>query len=316
LKVTFKQAAERYHAAHAASWSATYAHEFLASLERWAYRHVGSRDVAAMDKDLVLTVLEQPTRAGGTFWHDNPVTADRVRNRMERTLDFARVHGWRSGDNPARWRGYLAEALPAPRKVAPVKHLDAAPYAQVPGIMAALPADVNGNALRFVVLTAARLGEALGARWDEIDFAAAEWTIPRERMKGRREHRVPLSPQAVELLKGLYREENNPYLFVGRTPGTPTANNTVLQALRRAGCQATVHGFRSSFSTWASERTNFPGIIVELSLAHRVGSAVENAYRRGAVIVKRRRLMEQWGRFVTSPPVEKQKGDKVVPLRA
>jgi integrase len=114
---------------------------------------------------------------------------------------------------------------------------------------------------------------------------------------------VPLSPQAVELLKGLYREENNPYLFVGRTPGTAAANNTVLQAPRRTGCHATVHGFRSSFSTWASERTNFPGIIVELSLAHRVGSAVENAYRRGDVIVKRRKLMDQWARFVTSPPV-------------
>jgi integrase len=302
-QVTFKQAAERYHERHAKGWSATYADEFLASLERWAYPHIGSRDVAAIDKDLVLTVLEQPTRAGGTLWHDNTVTADRVRNRMERILDFARVHEWRSGDNPARWRGYLAEALPAPRKVAPVKHLDAAPYAEVPGIMAALAPDVNGNALRFVILTAARLGEALGARWDEIDFAAAEWTIPRETMKGRREHRVPLSPQAMELLRKLYREDGNPYLFVGRTPGTPTANNTVLQALRRTGCHATIHGFRSSFSTWASERTNFPGIIVELSLAHRVGSAVENAYRRGDVIVKRRRLMEQWAKYCCTPPV-------------
>jgi integrase len=227
------------------------------------------------------------------------------------------VHEWRSGDNPARWRGYLQEALPAPRKVAPIKHLDAAPYQDVPRIMAALPPDVNGNALRFVILNAARLGEALGARWDEIDLDSAEWVIPASRMKGRREYRVPLSPQVVQLLKGLYREEGNPYLFVGRTPGTSTANNTVLQALRRTGCHATIHGFRSSFSTWASERTNFPGIIVELSLAHRVGNAVENAYRRGDVIVKRRKLMKACGKFCTTPPaVEKQNGDKVVPLRA
>ena len=308
-QVTFKQAAERYHEAHEKGWtSTTYADEFLASLERWAYRHIGSLDVAAIDKDAILRVLEQQTCDGGTFWHKRVVTADRVRNRIERVIDFAKVRGWRTPDNPARWRGYLEEALPAPRKVAPVKHLRALPYEDVPAVVAALTADetVNGKALRFIILTAARLGEALGARDDEIDLEAAEWVIPGLRMKGRREHRVPLSPQAVELLKGLYREENNPYLFVGRTPGTPTANNTVLQALRRTGCHATVHGFRSSFSTWASERTDFPGIIVELSLAHRVGSAVENAYRRGDVIVKRRKLMEAWGKYCCTP----QKADE------
>src|SRR5262249_17586657 len=153
-------------------------------------------------------VLEQQTREGGTFWHKRVVTADRVRNRIERVIDFATVRGWRSGDNPARWRGYLEEALPAPRKVRPVKHLRALPYADVPALLAPLAADetVNGKALRFIILTACRLNEAK-ATWDEIDFEAAEWVIPKERMKARREHRVPLSPQVVELLKGLYREE-------------------------------------------------------------------------------------------------------------
>jgi integrase len=322
-QVTFKQAAERYHEAHEKSWSAHYANEFLSSLERWAYAHIGSLDVAAIDKDRVLHVLEQQTREGGSFWHQRVVTADRVRNRIERVIDFATVRGWRSGDNPARWRGYLQQALPAPRKVASITHLAALPYAQVPALMATLAADetVDSKALRFTVMTAARIGEALGATWDEIDIDAAEWVIPKERMKGRREHRVPLSPQVVELLKGLYREEGSPYLFVGTRSGTAAANGTVLETLRRAGCGATVHGFRSAFRDWCGDRTAFAREVAEAALAHIVGDKAEQAYRRGDALAKRRKLMEQWARFVTSPPpvVDEKKSKKtgnVTPIRA
>jgi integrase len=320
-QVTFKQAAVRYHEAHEKSWSAHYANEFLSSLERWAYPHIGNLDVAAVDKDAVLRVLEQQTREGGTFWHQRVVTADRVRNRIERVLDFATVRGWRSGDNCARWRSYLENVLPAPRKVAPVTHLAALPYADVPALMARLAADetVDSKALRFTILTAARINETLGATWDEIgDLAAAEWIIPKERMKkGKREHRVPLSPQVVELLRGLYREEGNPFVFIGRTSGTATANGTVLETLRRAGCAATVHGFRSSFRDWCGDRTAFAREVAEAALAHIVGDKAEQAYRRGDAFAKRRKLMESWGKYCMTPPVEeKSKSDKVVPIRA
>ena len=317
--VTVRQAAERYHEAHEASWtSAHYAAEFLSSLKRWAYQHIGDREVAAIGKDDVLRVLEQKIKGGGTFWTKRPITADRVRNRIERVLDFATVRGFRSGDNPARWRAYLEEALPPPRRLRPVQHLRALAYGDVPGLMAVLAADetVAPQALRFTILTACRIGEALGATWDEIDLAAREWIIPAARMKSRREHRVPLSPQAIELLKVLFREDGNRFLFVGaKTPGAAIAKATIMQALRRAGCNATVHGFRSSFSTWAHERSRFNNHVIELSLAHTVGTAVERSYRRTDLAEQRRKLLEAWSAFCTTPPVAEEKKGKVLSLR-
>jgi integrase len=325
-QITFKQAAERFHEAHEASWTnSRHRDEFLNSLRRWTYPHIGDADVAAIDRDAVLRVLEQklPSKmgkdaGGGTLWVQRAITADRVRNRIERVLDFATVRGFRTGDNPARWRGYLEEALPAPRKLRPIRGMAAVPYDQVPGLMQLLAADqtVGAQALRFLVLTASRLGEALKATWDEIDLEAAEWVIPAARMKGRKEHRVPLSPQAMELLRSLYREENNRHLFIStRTPGAHVVATTVTIALRNAGRKETIHGFRASFKTWGEESTSFPGLVIELSLAHAPGTLVERSYRRGDVIVKRRKLMEAWGKYCTTPSVEKQKGDKVVPLR-
>jgi integrase len=217
--------------------------------------------------------------------------------------------------------------LKAPRQAAPVTHLPALPYAQVPALMATLAADepVDSKALHFTILTAARIGEALGATWDEIgdlDAPECEWVIPKERMKGRREHRVPLSPQVVELLKGLYREEGNPYLFVGTRSGTAAANGTVLETLRRAGCDATIHGFRSSFRDWCGDRTGFLREVAEAALAHIVGDKAEQAYRRGDALEKRRQLMESWGKYCCTPPAvvvdekKSKKTGKVLPLRA
>jgi hypothetical protein len=186
--VTFKQAAERYFEAHQKSWTnARHAAEFLSSLSRWAYPFIGGLDVSAIDMTLVLRVLEQPLpRDAGTFWLKHVVTADRVRSRMERTLDFSTVRGWRSGDNPARWKGFLAEALPAPRKISPVKNHAAVPFEDIPALMAAtaIDPDVGAQALRFLILTAARLSEVRTPAVGEIDFEAAEWRIPAPRMKG------------------------------------------------------------------------------------------------------------------------------------
>jgi integrase len=191
------------------------------------------------------------------------------------------------------------------------------PYAEVPAVMAALAAapDVAAQAVRFLVLCASRLGECLKAVWSEVNLEATEpsWTIPESRMKMRREHRVPLSPQAMELLRSLYREDGNDFLFIStKTPGAHVSASTLTQALRRAGCKATLHGFRSCFKTWAEERTNFDRVIVELSLAHKVGDATEDSYRRGDGIEKRRRLMEAWARFCAAPAGD---AGKVLPMR-
>ena len=242
---------------------------------------------------------------GGTFWVKRSQTADRTRQRIERILDWAEARGFRpSGTpNPARWKNFLDQLLAAPRKIRPVANFAAVPFAEIPITMATLAADRNVAAacLRFIILTAARLSEALKATWDEIDFEAAEWCVPKERMKGRREHRVPLSPQAIELLRSLYIETNNPFLFVGSRPGTHIAASAVGDALRRAGRKETIHGMRSTFSTWAAEKTGVRNIIVELSLAHRVGTAVVRAYQRSDLTDKRRELMAVWAKYCCTP---------------
>jgi integrase len=317
---TFKQVAEACHAALEPQWSSRHhSDEFINSLQRYAFPIIGGSDIGTIDKNSILKVLEQPLAsrikgAEGVFWNVKTVTASRVRERMERVIDFATVRGWRTGDNPCRWRGYLDSVLAAPRKIAPVKNMRSLPYNQVPQLMQLLSADQNvaAQCLGFIIMTGCRLGMALKATWDEINLETAEWVIPAARMKARKEHRVPLSPQVITLLHSLYREEGNPYLFIStRAPGAHVVESTLTIALRNAGCKATIHGFRASFKTWAEECTSFPGLVIELSLAHSPGSLVERSYRRGDVLVKRRKLMEQWARFVTSPPV----AGKVLPLR-
>jgi integrase len=322
---TFKEAAELCHRALEPGWSSSdHSDTFINSLERYACPIIGSADIATIDKHCVLRVLEQklPTRikgaTGDVFWNARTVTADRVRNRIERVLSFAEARGWRpeGTPNPARWRGFLDQVLAKPRSIRPVRSMRAVDYREVPAVMDALAADpsVAAQALRFIVLTGCRLSEAIKATWGEVNLESAEWTIPGSRMKGRREHRIPLSPQAIGLLRSLYTEEDNTCLFVSnRTARTHVAKATVTAALRKAGCTATIHGFRSCLKTWAEEQTHFPGLVIELSLAHKVGTAVENAYRRGDVIVKRRKLMEAWGAFCCTLPAAD--AGKVLPMR-
>ena len=320
--LTFKQAAERYHEAHAAAWTnSKHADEFLSSLERWVYPIMGGMDCALVGKDEVLRCLEQrlPNGEPGTFWHGRTITADRTRGRIERVLDFCEARGYRPAGtpNPARWRGFLDNLLPRPRKVAPVQHMRSLGYGEVPALMSKLAADgsVAAQAVRFIIMTAARMNEAVGgATWAEIDLQNALWTVPAHRMKARREHVVPLSPQVVALLKALPTEADNQHVFISsKTAGTAITGTSVIAALRDAGCTATMHGFRSSFSTWAHERSNFSNHAIELSLAHAVGNQVERAYRRTDLAAQRKKLMEQWGRFCTTPPAAKA---DVLPLRS
>lgn len=231
------------------------------------------------------------------IWRSRTETANRVRGRIEAVLDWATARGHRAGDNPARWRGHLDKILPARAKVQRTKHHAAMPYAEVPAFIAAL-ADQEGIAalaLRFVILTAARTGEAIGARWDEIDGDV--WAIPGERMKSGRPHRVPLAPAAAAIVKAL-RGLDPVFVFPGGRQGKPLSNMALASVLKRMGrTDATVHGFRSAFRDWAAERTAFPREVAEGALAHVLTDKVEAAYRRSDLFERRRRLMEVWAGF-------------------
>jgi integrase len=234
-------------------------------------------------------------------------SASRLRRRIEWTLDYATVYGHRpKGDNPARWRGHLDQVLPKRGQIAPVKHLKALPYAELPGFMAELRQRQSNAArlLEFTILTAARTGEVIGARWSEIDFDNKVWVVPAERMKAGKEHRVPLAPVVIELLKALPREKNNDFVFVGPSAGGGFSDMAMARTLQAMRPGVTVHGMRSAFSDWAHERSAHSNHTIELSLAHSVGKETERAYRRGHMVNKRRKLMEEWARYCCSPPVQ------------
>jgi integrase len=314
--ITFKQCAQSYIASHRASWrNAKHQYQWNQTLEQFVYPEIGSLPVQAVNTTLVLKVLEP-------IWTTKPETASRVRQRIENILDSAKARGYRDGENPARWRGHLDNVLPARSRVREVDHLAALPYAELPTFLSNLrtrPA-VAARALEFLILTAARTGEVIGARWNEIDLLDRVWIVPTARMKAHREHRVPLSPGALVIVEEMQAarqaDDRNSYVFPGPKPGTPLSNMALLMLLRRMGIKdLTVHGFRATFKTWASERTSFQNEIAEAALAHIIGDKVEQAYRRGDLFDKRRRLMQQWTTFCTSAPVQKSQGN-ITPLRA
>ena len=305
--VTFAVCAQQYFDAHEGSWTnRKYRQQFLATLQEYAYPTLGGLPVAAIDEALVLAVLRP-------IWRTKTVTAKRVRNRIAAVLDYASASKLRTGTNPARWEGHLEYLLPQPEKIATVKHLAALPYAEIAGFMAALRAakGVAARALEFTILTAARTTEAIGARWEEFDLEAKTWTIPAARMKMKEKHRVPLSPRAVALLSALFTEADNPHVFIGPNPGSAISSIAMYRVLRRLNPTVTVHGFRSTFSDWAHETTSYPNHVIELSLAHTVGNAVERAYRRGDLFDKRRKLMAAWAQYCSTVIPE----GAVVPLR-
>lgn len=318
--ITFKAAAEAYYDQHAGKWTnAKHAGQFLGSLREYAFPLIGALPIADVTTPVVLGVLRQPVAANnsfpaGPFWNVRPTTAARVRARVEAVIGWAAVNGYRSGDNPARWTNHLEKALPERGELARVKHFKAMPYAAVPALMAALKEreGTAAKALQFLTLTATRTAEVLGAQWSEFDLEQAVWTIPADRMKARREYRVPLAPAAVDLLRNCFTEAGNSHVFIGaRTERL--ANDALGRVLRRMGYDCTVHGLRSSFRDFCAERTNFSSEICEAALSHVTGSGVERAYKRTDLFDRRRKLMEEWSTFCLTTPAETNA--KVVALR-
>lgn len=295
----FEDCAKSYIRAHRAGWrNPKHAAQWDSTLSTYVFPVFGSVGVADVDTGLVLKAIEP-------IWTEKPETAGRVRGRIEAILDWAAARGLRGSENPARWKGHLDKILPARSKVRKVKHHPALPYAQAPAFLQTLKAQqgVGARALEFTIYTAARSGETLGADWSEIDLEARLWTIPGERMKGGREHRVPLSDAAVTLLEAIKADHGGEgYVFPGARKGRPLSNMSMTATLRRMGRDdVTAHGFRSTFRDWAAERTSYPGEVAEMALAHAVGDRVEAAYRRGDLFDKRRRLMADWAAFLERP---------------
>jgi integrase len=307
--ITFKECAEQYYKFHSRKWkNAKHAAQFLSTLKMYAYPAMGKVPVAAIDKALVLRAIEP-------IWYTKTETASRVRGRIESVLDFAKTRGYRSGENPAAWDGNLVHALPGRGTIAKVEHHAALPFAQVPEFMAALAAreGIAARALEFTVLTAARTGEVIGARWSEFDLDAKVWVIPAERMKAHKEHRVPLTERMLAILRALPREAA--FVFPGGREGAPISNMAMAQLLKRMNrLDVTVHGFRSTFRDWAAETTGYPNHVIEMALAHVIGSKVEAAYRRGDLFTKRARLMADWAKFCATKPASD--AANVTPMRA
>jgi integrase len=307
--MTFTECATRYIAAHKAGWRSP---KSLAAWEGTLATFVdpvfGQLPVQAIDTGLV-------TKALAPIWTTKPETAGRVRGRIETILDYATVNGWREGVNPARWRGHLDKALPNKAKVRAVEHHPALPFAELPGFLEELRQEngVAARALEFAIVTSARTGEVIGARGGEIDPAGKLWTIPGARMKGGREHRVPLSDAALAIIEKLPQGTADEFLFPGGKAGRPLSNMAMLALLKRMKrSDLTVHGFRSTFRDWAAERTTFQNEVIEMALAHAVGDKVEAAYRRGDLFDKRRGLMEAWGAYGQNAPA----AAAVVPIRS
>ena len=306
---TFKEAAERYIAAHASSWrNAKHAGQWGSTLEGYAYPVFGGVSVAAVDVSMVLKVLE-PIRG------EKNETARRVRGRIEAILDWAAARNMRTGDNPARWRGLLMHLLPIRSRTSAVRHHPALPYARVGEFMAALRLEEGtaARALEFSILTAARTSEVTGARWDEVDMGRATWIVPADRIKAGKEHRVPLSAPALAIIRAMDKTRQGEFVFPGGRKKRPLTNMAMASVLKRMDRNdITVHGFRSSFRDWAAERTNYPREVAEMALAHAVGDKVEAAYRRGDMFEKRRRIMADWAKYCDR--IEKAGAGKVVTL--
>jgi integrase len=305
--MTFKAAAEAYYKAHEKEWVEKTRDQFTSSMRAYAYPTLGNVPINLLDKSRVLKVLEP-------IWVTKTETASRVRQRIEKVIGWAMSRGLHPGPNPASWKNNLEFDLAKPTKIARIKHFAAMPFSQISPFVADLrkTKGVAAQALEFLILTATRTNEVIGALWSEIDLTTKVWRIPGERMKMKEPHNVPLTERAIELLSDAYREEGNPYAFIGNAKARGLSNMALLKLLERMGADDyTVHGFRSTFRTWAGERTTFSHEVCEAALAHKTGSAVSRAYNRGELFERRRELMEAWAAFVERPA---QPGE-VVPLR-
>ena len=295
--MTFKECAERYIASHKAGWrNPKHAAQWPSTLGTYVYPIFGSLPVQEVDVALVMKALEP-------IWTAKLETAGRVRGRIESILDWATARGLREGENPARWRGHLENLLPKKSNVRRVKHHAALSYDEIAAFMVELRRQegLAARTLEFAILTAARTGEVIGVSWHEINLVERLWTVPAERMKAGKEHRVPLSDAATGILEDLQRARHGDFVFPGGRATRPISNMAMTMTLRRMGRgDLTVHGFRSSFRDWAAERTGFPAEVAEMALAHAVSDKVEAAYRRGDLFQKRRQLMDAWARYCTT----------------
>jgi integrase len=292
--VTFEECARALINSHKPSWrNAKHGQQWQNTLSTYAYPVIGALPVADVDTGLVLRILEP-------HWATKPETMSRVRGRIENILDWARTRGYRDGENPARWRGHLANLLPKPSRLKKVKHHAALPYEKVPAFMQELRTcdDLGRLALDFTILTAARTSETIRARWSDISIAKRLWTVPPDLIKGQKEHRVPLTAPVIAILRKVQKlKRDDGYVFPGAKKGKHISNGAMLMRLERMDRgEITVHGFRSAFKDWAVECTSFPPEVSEMALAHVVEDKVEAAYRRGDLLKKRRGLMDAWAK--------------------
>lgn len=290
--VTFRAVAESYIATNESNWrNLKHRQQWQNTLASYVYPVIGDLPVANVSTAHVLAILEP-------IWKSKAETASRVRGRIETILDAAKARGYREGENPARWRGHIAQILPARARLTRGHH-KALAYEAIPKFVSALRKReaVAALALEFTILTAARSSEVLGGQWNEVDLGKAIWTIPASRMKAGKEHRVPLSQRAVEILEAV-RSLGSSFMFPAKNGGLSGMAMSML--LRRMEVAATVHGFRSSFRDWSAECTSFAHEVCEMALAHAIGNKAEAAYRRGDLFEKRRRLMDEWAAFCAS----------------
>ncbi len=305
--ITFAKCAESYIESHKAGWrNEKHADQWDSTIKTYCNPEIGALSVQDVDTGLVLKILEP-------IWATKSETASRLRGRIENILDWAKARGYRTGENPARWKGHLNQLLPALAKKDRVVHHKAMPYAEVADFVIRLrtTSGVAARCLELTILTASRTNETINATRQEFDLENATWTIPASRMKAKKEHRVPLSPRAVEIVSELLNREGD-FLFPQTKKAKPLSNMAMLQLLDRMKVAVTVHGFRSSFRDWAAECTGFSHEVCEMALAHTIPNAAEAAYRRGDLFEKRRRLMEAWAEFINTPRLK----GTVIPMKA
>ncbi len=291
--ITFDECASQYIAAHKSGWkNIKHISQWENTLTTFVSPVFGNVSIQDVDTSLVMRVLDP-------IWTSKNETADRVRGRIERIIGWATVKKYRTGDNPARWRGHLDNLLAQRKKIRKVKHHSALPFEDLSDFMLSLRKidSVSSLALEFTILTATRTSEALNAKWEEFNLVDRYWLIPAERMKAGEAHKVPLSDRAVEILRYLEARAFNEFVFPGKKKFKPLSNMAMLQIIRRLGHSVTTHGFRSTFRDWAAERTYFANEVVEKALAHTISNKVEAAYRRGDLFDKRRKLMNAWSAY-------------------
>jgi integrase len=308
VRMTFDQCVTGYIDSHGDGWrNAKHRAQWQTTLDTYASPVIGDLDVSKVDTPHVLRILEP-------IWKTKTETASRVRGRIESVLSWATVRKYRQGENPARWKGHLDQLLPKPSKVATVEHHAALPYREMGALMVELREHegIGAAALEFAILTAARSGEVRGATWSEIDLHAKVWRIPGERMKAGKEHIVPLSDDVLAIVKRMQKGRTNQYVFPGARDNAPLSDMSLTAVLRRMGRgDLTAHGFRSTFRDWAAECTGYPAEMAEMALAHTVSDKVEAAYRRGNLLQKRIRMMQDWAKWCAKPLEQGQ----VVPIK-